>query len=63
MKSEGFVVKSREALTLSSVPAQSGLRKYGATRRDRTGDLLITNPVLPIMADVGRGGFRMLSIS
>jgi len=32
-------------------------------RRDRTGDLLITNPVLPIMADVGRDGFRVLSIS
>ena len=37
-------------------------RSSGATRRDRTGDLLITNPVLPIMADVGRGGFRTLSI-
>jgi hypothetical protein len=38
-------------------------RSYGATRRDRTGDLLITNPVLPIMADVGRDGFCMLSIN
>jgi len=37
-------------------------RHYGATRRDRTGDLLITNPVLAIMADVDRDGFRVLSI-
>jgi hypothetical protein len=27
--------------------------KDGATRRDRTGDLLITNPVFGFLADVG----------
>jgi hypothetical protein len=43
---EGFGVEDfREAFCFLEV--------FGATRRDRTGDLLITNPVFGFLADVG----------
>jgi hypothetical protein len=35
---------------------------YGATRRDRTGDLLVTNPFLALSVDVARGCLCWLSV-